>query len=162
MHHTRPSHHTRYHQQTTTATQITPDTTRHQHTTTGLNRSAYFQHVTTYPVWHGVAPDAKRIKPQIKLTHHRPCNLHFILKVLVTKYCKCDHISTDIISAASAVRTCMLIRSTLCTWEPQFMQCKEQTQMIAEPWLTLFGLLISTGLELVVVVCILTMARRQN
>ena len=29
-------------------------------------------------------------------------------------------------------------------------------------WLTLFGLLISTGLELVGVVRILTMARRQN
>ena len=42
------------------------------------------------------------------------------------------------------------------------MQCKKQTQMIAEPWLTLFGLLISTALELVGVVCILTIARRQN
>ena len=44
------------------------------------------------------------------------------------------------------------------------MQCKKQTQMIAElhGWLALFGLLISTGLELVGVICILTMARRQN
>ena len=44
------------------------------------------------------------------------------------------------------------------------MQCKKQTQMIAElhVWLALFGLLISTGLELVGVLCILTMARRQN
>ena len=46
----------------------------------------------------------------------------------------------------------------------QFMECKKETQMIAELhiWLALFGLLISTGLELVGVICILTMARRQN
>ena len=92
---------------TTTATPITPDTllqlpTLHQistacihsyprcnqRTTTatyiGLNLLA--PGLTTYldgrvlvEVYLQIVPDAKKLEPQMKFTHHRPCNLHFTI-----------------------------------------------------------------------------------